>query len=68
MTTPLTRRRLLTAAQVAELTTLKPSTLRAWRSTGRKDVPQGFKLGGRVVWDEADVLAWIEAQAASGAS
>lgn len=52
--------RLLTAADVEEKTTIAASTWYAWRSKKKSGVPLGFKLGGRVVWDETDIDAWVK--------
>jgi predicted DNA-binding transcriptional regulator AlpA len=57
----------MTTAEVSDLTRLPQETLRYYRHLGDKG-PRSFKLGGRrVVYDRADVLAWIEEQQA-GAS
>lgn len=52
--------RLLTLPQTAELLRTPEATLRFWRvrSTG----PRSAKIGRRVMYREADVLAWIDAQ------
>lgn len=42
------------------MTTLAESTLFDWRSKGKG--PRSFKFGARVVYVEAEVLAWIAAQ------
>ncbi len=54
--------RLLSVAEVSELTRVPQATLRYWRCKG--DVgPQSFKVGPkRVVYREDDVLAWIDDQ------
>lgn len=46
--------------EVADLARTSPETVRYWRHVGKG--PKSFKLGRRVLYDEADVLAWIEAQ------
>ena len=51
--------RLLTITEVAEMTRLPEATLRWFRSQGTKG-PKSAKLGRRVVYREADVLAWID--------
>lgn len=51
---------LLTTTEVADLARTSPETVRYWRHIGKG--PRSFKLGRRVLYDEADVLAWIEAQ------
>lgn len=43
-----------------ERTGLSPNTLAHFRQTGRG--PRWYKLGRRVVYDRADVEAWLEAQ------
>lgn len=53
---------LITVADVAAKTTLTPSTIYTWRHRKTPGVPRGFLLGGRVVFDEAEVDAWIDAQ------
>jgi predicted DNA-binding transcriptional regulator AlpA len=58
--------RLMTVAEVSELTTLAGSTLYDWRV--KKVGPRSFKLNGRVVYDEDDVRGWIEAQRAATAT
>lgn len=54
--------KLLTGAEVASLVRTSPETVRYWRHVGKG--PKSFKLGRRVLYAEADVLAWIEAQRA----
>jgi predicted DNA-binding transcriptional regulator AlpA len=49
---------LLSLPEVAAITRLAESTLRWYRHRGLG--PAGFRLGRRVVYREADVLAWIE--------
>lgn len=56
---------LLTMSEVAELTRSPVATVRYWRHCGYG--PASFKLGRRVVYREADVLAWIDDQAALSA-
>ena len=46
--------------EIAELLTLKPRTLEKLRVTG--EGPPFLKLGKRVVYDRADVIAWARAQ------
>lgn len=50
----------LTTAEFGELVRTPPETVRYWRHVGKG--PQSFKLGRRVLYDEADVLAWIKAR------
>lgn len=57
--------RLLTLPQTAELLQTPEATLRFWRHQG--DVgPASAKIGRRVMYREADVLAWIDAQFVGG--
>ena len=58
----------LTTKEVAEMTRLPEETLRYYRHAGNKG-PRSFTLGGRrVLYDVADVEAWIaEAKAGKGA-
>lgn len=52
--------RLLTEDDVARMTGLTNDTLRTWRC--KRKGPAYRKLGSRVLYDEADVAAWIAAQ------
>lgn len=53
--------KLLRIEDVAELTGIPVNTLRFWRHEKRG--PKSANLGGRrVVYREADVVAWIDAQ------
>ncbi|WP_336707550.1 helix-turn-helix transcriptional regulator [Oerskovia sp. USHLN155] len=53
--------KLLRTVEVADLLGLPEGTLRYWRHCGTG--PASFRLGPRrVVYKEADVLAWVEAQ------
>lgn len=54
---------ILTTAQVSELTGVPVHTLRAWRNEGTG--PRSWKLGNRIRYDRADVLAWLDAQRAA---
>src|SRR4051794_29028885 len=58
-------RTLLRIEEVADRTGIPIATLRFWRSRGEGG-PASFKLGRRVVFDAADVNAWIEAQRRQG--
>ena len=55
---------LLRVPEVSELTGIAEATLRFWRHTGTG--PPSAKLGRRVVYREAEVLAWIDAQFVKG--
>jgi predicted DNA-binding transcriptional regulator AlpA len=51
---------LLTAAEVAERVRGQEATVRFWRATGTG--PKGGNVGGRVLYKQSDVEAWIESQ------
>lgn len=51
--------RLLSTADVAEMTGVPENTLRHYRYIGKG--PKSGKLGGRVVYREQDVIDWIDA-------
>ena len=51
--------KLLRLPEVAALTGIPENTLRFWRHQGTG--PKSAKLGRRVVYREADVLAWLDA-------
>lgn len=53
-------RRVLTAQEVSEMTGIPTGTLRYWRS--RNEGLRSFKLGRRVVYDQDDLEAWLDAQ------
>lgn len=50
--------------EAAELLGIKPGTLRVWRHKGQQGKgphgPKFYKVGGKVYYDRADVLAWLE--------
>lgn len=53
--------KLLTTDEVAERLRRPPETVRYWRWKG--EGPPAFKIGRRVMYDEAQLEAWIERQA-----
>lgn len=53
--------RKLTTEDLAERYRTSPSTIRYWRMTGYG--PQGLRIGKRVLYDEAEVIAWEKAEA-----
>ncbi len=55
---------LLTIGEVADRLRTPEATLRYWRHQGAG--PQSFKLGRRVMYREADVEEWLDAQYAAG--
>jgi predicted DNA-binding transcriptional regulator AlpA len=55
-------RRILNLPEVAHLTRTPEATLRYWRHRGTG--PRSFKIGRRVMYDERDVLAWLDAHRA----
>jgi predicted DNA-binding transcriptional regulator AlpA len=57
--------RILNTTEVSALTRVPIATLRWWRHQGLG--PRSFKLGPRkVMYKEADVLAWLEQQYDAG--
>lgn len=52
--------KLLRIEDVEAMTGISANTLRFWRH--QKSGPKSAKLGRRVVYREADVIAWIDAQ------
>lgn len=50
----------LITEEVADICRTTAETVRYWRHVGKG--PKSFKLGRRVLYAEADVLAWIEAE------
>ena len=64
MSTTTTAPKMLTEQDVMNMTGLARGTLAYWRHAGTG--PRSYKLGRRVRYDEADVLAWIaESKAAT---
>jgi excisionase family DNA binding protein len=53
-------RELLTIDEVAERLRVKVLTIRWLRQEGR--FPLAIKVGRRLVWDAADLEAWLETQ------
>lgn len=60
-----TMARFMTTGEVAEALRTTDDTVRYWRHTGYG--PRGFKVGRRVLYDRADVEAWIAEQRAEQA-
>lgn len=52
--------RLLSTQQAAPLIGQEPETLRQWRH--RRIGPPSFKSGGKVVWPEKPLMAWLARQ------
>lgn len=50
--------RYMNTLEVAELTRSSPETVRYWRHIGKG--PRSFKVGRRVLYEAADVQAWLE--------
>ncbi|MGV9481340.1 helix-turn-helix transcriptional regulator [Gordonia aichiensis] len=48
----------MTTAEVAQLVRTSPETVRYWRHIGKG--PKSFKVGRRVLYNAADVTAWLE--------
>jgi len=49
---------------VERLTSLSRRTLQQWRI--RRKGPRFYKIGARVLYDQAEVLAWIQSKAIGG--
>lgn len=58
--------KLITINQVSEMTSIPVATLRYWRSNGKG--PKGAKLGGKLMYRDQDVTAWIDAAFEAGDS
>lgn len=54
---------LITTAEAAALLRVAPETLRYWRWRG--EGPRSFRAGRRVLYERADVVAWLEAKKAA---
>jgi excisionase family DNA binding protein len=52
---------LLTVEQLARELTVKPKTVLRWHQ--KKTGPKAIKVGTRLIFRRADVLAWLDAQA-----
>jgi excisionase family DNA binding protein len=50
----------LTTAEVADLVRTSAETVRYWRFVGKG--PASFKLGRKVLYDRAEVEAWIASE------
>ncbi|RSZ64406.1 DNA-binding protein [Corynebacterium hylobatis] len=55
----------LSVSEVSEMIGVPTGTLRQWRNNDTG--PRSWALGGRVKYDRADVLAWMDAQRAATA-
>lgn len=53
-------RRYLTSDEAAEHCRVSSSTMERMRSTGKG--PRYARIGGRVIYDAADLIDWIDAQ------
>lgn len=56
---PITAMKLLTLEEVAEMLRKSPAQMRWLRHNSRG--PRSAKLGGRIVYREADVIDWVNA-------
>jgi len=56
--------KLLTITEVSEMLRTSPNTINYWIYQGTG--PKSRKVGRRRLWDEADVLSWVDAQATVG--
>jgi len=59
-TEPAPARPYMTEAELAEMLSLSPATLRTWRCLGRG--PRFAKVGRSVRYRPADVHRWVESQ------
>ncbi len=50
----------ITTEEFALIARTSPATIRYWRHVGHG--PRGFKLGRRVLYDEAEVRGWIASE------
>ena len=62
---PTTLPQYLTTPQLAELTHSTPEAVRQWRCRGIG--PQGVKVGRRVLYPVANVMAWLQEKTSSDA-
>ena len=62
----MTERVYLTTSETADITRMKPQTLRVWRWRG--DGPPFKKIGSRVFYDRSEVFAWIDQQSCNSTS
>ena len=51
-------RQFITTNELAELCRTSPETVRYWRHIG--EGPKGIRIGRRVLYDLADVEAWLQ--------
>lgn len=51
---------MLNVEKVAELLDLSPKTLAHWRCNGTG--PRHARIGGRILYDPADISSWVEAR------
>ena len=56
----------LTEKHTGKAINTAPSTLRAWRVKGKG--PRYYKIGGKILYKQSDLDAWIEAQARTSTS
>lgn len=54
--------KMMTTAEVSALTRVPAETLRYYRWRGRGEGPISFKIGRTIVYERADVDAWIAAR------
>ena len=60
-----TRQALINPQQAAEFLGVSPDTLAVWRCTRRYAIPY-IKIGRRVMYDEADLVDWLESRKVGG--
>jgi predicted DNA-binding transcriptional regulator AlpA len=54
-----TERELLSARQLAWVLSVNPATVRRWDAGGL--IPDGVRIGGRVLWRRRELMDWIDA-------
>jgi hypothetical protein len=58
---------LLTTAEAAALLRLQPQTLASWRSAGRYNLKY-VRMGKKIFYRRADLIAWVSAREATQVS
>lgn len=59
--------KLLNINEVAAVLHTSPNTIRFWRAARVPEYPHGFRIGKRVVYDESEIVAFLERQKAADA-
>ncbi len=56
---------LMSIDEVSEALHTSVSTIRFWRATRPEGYPVGFRIGKRLVFDKAEIVAFLERQRAA---